>query len=86
MSMSRMSVRETLTDTSMWGKPMRSHRRISEQACSHTYWSSLVMKPLRSKRGMNSDGGWSPHSGWFQRTSASAPERLPSAMRNLGCR
>ena len=63
-----------------------SHSLRTDAARSHTYWSSFVMKPFCSNKGMNSPGDWNPHTGCLHRTKASAPESLWSLILYLGCR
>jgi len=43
-----------------------------------------VIAPVSSASGMNSNGGMSPRSGWFQRTSASNPIVRLSVSRTIG--
>ena len=69
-----MSARDTFTDTGTSGRPRSRQPCRMEAASSQMYWSSRVIKPLRSKRGMNFPGARRPSVGWFQRTSASAPQ------------
>jgi hypothetical protein len=42
------------------------------------------MSSVSSANPMNSDGASNPRSGWFQRTSASAPTQAPLATDTIG--
>jgi len=63
---------ETFTDTCNLSPALR-HSRCWRMAFSNTQAVTTCARPERSMTGMNSAGPTAPSSGWFQRSSASAP-------------
>ena len=74
---------ETFTATPT-AHPARRHDSQAASDCRSTENVSGVISPLCSATGMKSSGPMKPRSGWFQRTSASAPSTAPSPQPHLG--
>ena len=73
------------TPISRPGCPSRSwHSFICRQASRSTQAPISTMSPVSSASGMNSIGGTRPRSGWFQRSSASAPVICPEVSETTG--
>ena len=64
--------------------PAARHAAPCAQACSSTHLPISVISPVSSASGMNSSGGTTPRTGWFQRISASTPVVLMSLRANVG--
>ena len=67
------------------GAPVCAHQAAPCRRASRSTQRPIPeIAPVSSASGMNSTGGMSPRSGWFQRTSASKPVVRRSVSRTMG--